>query len=113
MPRLCHGCARAAFRSAFGDLPAHVPAGDECSAVPLIAEGRHEPSAGWGAQLAVLASGESLTIAHKVCDQLVDLSSQGVSTGVSRSKGEKRMSQQLLNAVIHKLDKEAGAVSNS
>ncbi len=94
VPRLCHGCARAAFRSAFGDLPAHVPAEVlECSAVPLIAEGRHEPSAGWGAQLAVLASGESLTIAHKVCDQLVDLSSQGCEYGVtSRSKGEKNVS---------------------
>lgn len=34
---------------------------------------RHEPSARWGTQLAVLASAELPTLAHKVCDQLVYL----------------------------------------
>lgn len=75
VPRLCHGCARAAFRSVFGNLPADVPAEVlDCSVVALRAEDRHEPSARCGAQLAVLASGESLAIAPKVCDQLADLS---------------------------------------
>ena len=40
---------------------------------------RHEPSAKWGAQLAVFASAEVPTLAHKVCNQLVNLFILGVA----------------------------------
>lgn len=62
------------FRSVCGGLPAYVPAEVlERSVVARSAGDRHEPSARWGAQLAVLASAELPTLPYKVCDQLVDL----------------------------------------
>jgi hypothetical protein len=64
----------ASFWSAYGGLPAYVPA--EVLERSVVARGdgdRDEPTARRGAQLAVLASAELPTLPHKVCDQLVDL----------------------------------------
>ena len=57
-----------------GNLPAYVPTEVlDRSVVARSAGDRHEPTARWGAQLAVLASAELPTLSYEVCDQLIDL----------------------------------------